>query len=83
MTETIQPTIRNDTVTEINDRILKFERMTGGTRMYETTDFVYAEEEETDQTAVPLRAHNPSSLPPAKLELKIGAPIILFRNAFF
>jgi ATP-dependent DNA helicase PIF1 len=29
-----------------------------------------------------LRAQNPSGLPPARLELKIGTPVICFRNLF-
>jgi hypothetical protein len=29
-----------------------------------------------------LRAQNPSGLPSARLELKIGAPVICFRNLF-
>ena len=40
---------------------------------------------EPDQTTIPmefLRAQNPSSLPPAKLKLKVGCPIILLRNLF-
>jgi hypothetical protein len=30
-----------------------------------------------------LRAQNPSGLPPARLELKIGTLVICFRNLFF
>jgi hypothetical protein len=76
-------TTRNDTVAQINDCIL--ERMAGDTRTYEATDSVDVGEGEPNQTTIPiefLRAQNPSSLPPAKLKLKVGCPIILLRNLF-
>ena len=73
-------TIRNKTVADINDRILS--RMMRETKIYEAIDSVDTSEEETTIPIEFLRAQNPSSLPPAKLKLKIGAPIILLRNLF-
>jgi hypothetical protein len=73
-------TTRNDTVADINNRILT--RMTGEIRIYEAIDSVDTKEEETTTPIEFLRAQNPSSLPPAKLKLKVGAPIILLRNLF-
>lgn len=73
-------TTRNDTVADINNRILA--RMTGEMKIYETIDSVDTREEETTIPIEFLRAQNPSSLPPAKLKLKIGAPIMVLRNLF-
>jgi ATP-dependent DNA helicase PIF1 len=73
-------TTRNDTVADINDRILA--RMTGESKSYEGIDSVDIREEETMIPIEFLRAQNPSSLPPAKLKLKVGALIILLRNLF-
>jgi hypothetical protein len=73
-------TTLNDTVADINDRILA--RMVGETRVYQGIDSVDTGEEETTIPIEFLRAQNPSDLPPEKLKLKVGAPIILLRNLF-
>ena len=73
-------TTRNDTVADINDRILA--RMTGETKIYEGVDSLDTKEEEAAVPIEFLRSQNPSSLPPSKLKLKIGAPIMLLRNLF-
>ena len=73
-------TTLNDTVADINDRILPW--MAGETRVYEGIDSVDTGEEESTIPIEFLRAQNPSSLPPAKLKLKVGTPIILLRNLF-
>ena len=76
---------KNDTVTDINVRILT--RLAGETRVYDTVDFISFNtmEEEGNRPDISiefLRAQNPSGLPPARLELKIGAPVICLRNLF-
>jgi ATP-dependent DNA helicase PIF1 len=77
-------TIKNDTVTDINVRILT--RLAGETRVYDTINFInfntIKEGNRPDISIEFLRAQNPSGLPPARLELKIGASIICFRNLF-
>jgi hypothetical protein len=72
-------TTRNDTVTEVNDWYPG--KNDGRNQIYEAIDSVDTGEGETTNPIEFLRAQNPSSLPPAKLKLKIGAPIIL-RNLF-
>jgi len=56
--------------------------MTGEMKIYEAIDSVDTREEGAIIPIEFLRAQNPSSLPPAKLKLKVGAPIILLRNLF-
>jgi hypothetical protein len=78
-------TIKNDTVADVNVRILT--RLTGETRVYDTVNsisFNIMEKDNRPNVFIEfLRAQNPSGLPPARLELKIGALIICFRNLFF
>jgi ATP-dependent DNA helicase PIF1 len=78
-------TIKNDTVADINVRILT--RLTGETRVYDIVDSINFNTMEKEGNRPDifiefLRAQNPSGLPPARLELKIGTPIICFRNLF-
>jgi ATP-dependent DNA helicase PIF1 len=76
---------KNDTVADINVRILT--RLAGETRVYDAVDFISFNtmEEEGNRPDISiefLRAQNPSGLPPARLELKIGALVICLRNLF-
>jgi hypothetical protein len=78
-------TTKNDTVTDINVRILT--RLAGETRVYDTINSInfntMKEEDNRPNISIEfLRAQNPSGLPPARLELKIGTPIICLRNLF-
>jgi hypothetical protein len=77
-------TIKNDTVADINVRILT--RLTGETRVYDTVNSIsfntIKESNRPDISIEFLRAQNPSGLPPARLKLKIGAPVICLRNLF-
>jgi ATP-dependent DNA helicase PIF1 len=77
-------TIKNDTVADINVRILT--RLAGETRVYDIVNsisFNIMEEGSRPNISIEfLRAQNPSGLPPARLELKIGTPIIYLRNLF-
>jgi hypothetical protein len=77
-------TIKNDTVADINVRILT--RLTGETRVYDTINsinFNIMEKNNRPNIFIEfLRAQNPSELPPARLELKIGIPVIYFQNLF-
>ena len=76
--------IKNDTVADINVRILTW--LAGETRVYDTVNFIsfntMEEGSRPDIFIEFLRAQNPSGLPPARLELKIGIPVICFRNLF-
>jgi len=59
--------------------------MTGDVRIYESTDSADQGEDEKQKTAIPvefLYSQHPPGLPLVKLTLKVGAPIILFRNLF-
>jgi ATP-dependent DNA helicase PIF1 len=71
-------------VADINVRILT--RLIGETRVYDTINFInfniIEEGNRPDIFIEFLRAQNPSGLPPARLELKIGTLIICFRNLF-
>jgi hypothetical protein len=71
-------------VADINVRILT--RLAGETRVYDTVDFIsfdtMKKSNRPDIFIEFLRVQNPSGLPPARLELKIGIPIICFRNLF-
>jgi ATP-dependent DNA helicase PIF1 len=76
--------IKNDTVADINVRILT--RLANETRVYDTVNFIsfntMEEGNRPDISIEFLRAQNPSGLPPARLELKIGALVICLRNLF-
>jgi ATP-dependent DNA helicase PIF1 len=75
---------KNDTVADINVRILT--RLAGETRVYDAVNSINFDTIEKgsrpDISIEFLRAQNPSGLPPARLELKIGALIICLRNLF-
>jgi hypothetical protein len=75
---------KNDTVTDINVRILT--RLTGETRVYDTVNSInfniIKESNRPDISIEFLRVQNLSELPPARLELKIGASVICLRNLF-
>src|ERR1700722_2712488 len=78
-------TTKNDTVADINVRILT--RLTGETRVYDIINSISFNtmEEKGNRPNISiefLRAQNPSGLPPARLELKIEAPVIYLRNLF-
>jgi ATP-dependent DNA helicase PIF1 len=77
-------TTKNDTVTDINVQILK--RLPGETRVYDIADSInfdlIKEGNRPNISTEFLRAQNLSGLPPARLELKIGTPIICLRNLF-
>ena len=76
--------IKNDTVVDINVRILT--RLAGETRVYDiinSINFNIIEKDSRPDIFIEfLRAQNPSGLPFAQLELKIGIPVIYFRNLF-
>lgn len=77
-------TVRNDTVAEINEAILT--RLHGSATTFHSTDAVERSGGEDDSIEPPppelLQTFNPSSLPPSKLSLKVGAPVILLRNLY-
>jgi hypothetical protein len=77
-------TTKNDTLADINVRILT--RLASETRVYDTVNFINFDIIEKgnrpDISIEFLRAQNPSELSPTRLELKIGTPIICFRNLF-
>jgi ATP-dependent DNA helicase PIF1 len=77
-------TTKNDTVADINVRILT--RLAGETRVYDTINSIsfntMEENNRPDIFIKFLRAQNPSGLPLARLELKIETPVICFRNLF-
>jgi hypothetical protein len=77
-------TIKNDTLADINVRILT--RLAGETRVYDIINFIsfniIEKDNRPDISIEFLRAQNPSGLPPARLELKIGTSIICLRNLF-
>jgi hypothetical protein len=78
-------TTKNDTVADINERILT--RLAGETRVYDTINFIsfniMEKNNRPDVSIEFLRAQNPLGLPPARLELKIGALVICLQNLFF
>jgi hypothetical protein len=77
-------TIKNDTVADINVRILT--RLAGETRVYDvinSINFNTMEKSNRPNISIEfLRVQNPSGLPPTRLELKIGIPVICLRNLF-
>jgi hypothetical protein len=77
-------TTKNDTVADINVRILT--RLADETRVYDTVDsisFNTMKEDNRPNISIEfLRAQNPSELLPARLKLKIGTPVICLRNLF-
>ena len=75
-------TIRNDTVAAINDTILH--SLNGPESVFHSTDTVQQDNLNTESTPPPelLQSFNPTCLPPARLCLKVGAPIILLRNLY-
>jgi ATP-dependent DNA helicase PIF1 len=77
-------TTKNDTVTDVNVRILT--RLAGETRVYDAIDSIsfntMKKGNRPDIFIEFLRAQNPSGLPPARLELKIGTLVIYLRNLF-
>jgi hypothetical protein len=77
-------TTKNDTVADINLRILT--RLTGETRVYDAVNsinFNIIKKNSRPNISIEfLRVQNPSGLPPARLELKIGTLIICLRNLF-
>jgi hypothetical protein len=77
-------TTKNDTVVDINVRILT--RLADETRVYDivnSINFNTMEEGNRPDIFIEfLRAQNPSGLPLARLELKIGTLIICLRNLF-
>jgi hypothetical protein len=77
-------TTKNDTVADINVRILT--QLAGETRVYDTVNFIsfniIEEGNRSDIFIEFLHAQNPSGLPSARLELKIRTSVICFRNLF-
>ena len=78
-------TVRNDTVTEINESILN--RFAGPATDFFSVDAVEADGVDANGAQEPppaelLQSFNPPSLPPSKLRLKVGAPVILLRNLY-
>jgi hypothetical protein len=77
-------TIKNDTVADINVRILT--RLASETRVYDainSINFDIIEKGNRPDISIEfLRAQNPSGLPPARLKLKIGTLVICLRNLF-
>lgn len=71
-------TPKNDNALEINNDLLK--RMPSELSTYESVDTVVEEEEAIHYPTEFLNTLNPPGLPPHRLCLKVGAPIILLRN---
>jgi hypothetical protein len=71
-------------VADVNVRILT--RLVSETRVYDTVNSInfntIKEGSRPDISIEFLRAQNPSGLPPARLELKIGTLVICLRNLF-
>jgi len=70
-------------VAKINEAILA--RLYGSLSMFYSIDSIEQNREE-DYIKLPpaelLQTFNPTSLPPLKLSLKVGAPVILLRNLY-
>ena len=74
-------TFRNDVVAEFNESLLM--KLPGEVHTYDSVDSVDINEDETDHIPQEfLRSQILSGLPPSKLNLKVGAPIILLRNLY-
>ena len=76
-------TFRNDVVNDFNADILN--RMCGELHVFDSVDSADVNEAEQGRDELPteyLRSLSPAGLPPARLCLKVGAPIILLRNLF-
>ena len=78
-------TVRNDTVTKINDYILN--RVPGTVTDFYSVDTVEANTTNYDSSQEPppaelLQIFNPPSLPPSKLRLKVSASVILLQNLY-
>src|SRR6266498_447041 len=76
-------TARNNTITDVNNTILQ--KIQGTVQTYESVNSVDQGEGLENRPNIPLkflRAQNSSGLPPSKLQLKVGAPILLLRNLF-
>ena len=78
-------TVRNDTVAEINNSIV--DRLTQSSTDFFSVDAVDANSADVNSAQEPppaelLQSFNPPSLPPSKLRLKVGAPVILLRNLY-
>ena len=75
-------TVCNDTVAEINEAVLV--QLHGPLSIFHSTDFVEQNGGEENNIKLLLveflQIFNPSSLPPLKLSLKVGVPIILLQN---
>ena len=76
-------TIRNNTMAEINEAILA--RLHGSPSTFHSINSIEQNGEE-DHIELPpvelLQAFNPASLPPSKLSLKVGTPVILLQNLY-
>ena len=74
-------TFRNDVVAEFNESLLI--KLPGEIHTYDSIDTVDINEDETDHIPQEfLQSLTPSGLPPSRLNLKFGAPIILLRNLY-
>ena len=74
-------TFRNDVIAEFNESLLL--KLPGEVNTYDSIDSVDINEDETDHIPQEfLRSLTPSGLPPSRLNLKVGAPIILLRNLY-
>jgi hypothetical protein len=76
-------TPRNNTSMDVNEDVLN--RLEGDARLYESVDMVKSDDpdEHIQHPIEWLHTQTPSGLPPHKLNLKVGAPIILLRNLSF
>ena len=75
--------MRNDTVATINQKDLQ--DIPGTEQEYFSIDTAESGNNEEDGNMFPveyLQSLNLASLPPSKLKLKVGAPVILLRNLY-
>ena len=75
--------MRNDTVATINQKVLQ--DIPGTEHEYFSIDTAESGSNEEDGNMFPveyLQSLNLASLPPSKLKLKVGAPVILLRNLY-
>jgi ATP-dependent DNA helicase PIF1 len=77
-------TVCNNTIAKINEAILA--QLYGSLSTFYSIDPIEQNRGEEGYIELPpvelLQTFNPSSLPPLKLSLKVGAPIILLRNLY-